>query len=234
MQTLLRLSIIYIFGGTVGWISEFFFRRAVHKKWINPGFLVGPNLPLYGTGITLLYAICSIDYSFIPSPLWRNVFIIIVITAAMTAIEYVTGLIFIKGMHVKLWDYSDRKGNIQGIICPLFTLAWGAAGTAYYFLVHSHLAALADWIAANPVYGYFLGIYFGIMIVDVFYSFKVVEKIRTWAKDKNIVVRYEELKETIKARATALKQKHSFLLPFKTNRGLNKELEEISSEEHKQ
>ena len=96
------------------------------------------------------------------------------------------------------------------------------------------MAALADWIAANPIYGYFLGIYFGIMIVDVFYSFKVVEKIRTWAKDKNIVVRYEELKETIKARATALKQKHSFLLPFKTNRGLNKELEEISSEEHKQ
>ena len=134
---------------------------------------------------------------------------------------------------MKLWDYSDRKGNIQGIICPLFTLAWGAAGTAYYFLVHSHLAALADWIAANPIYGYFLGIYFGIMIVDVFYSFKVVEKIRTWAKDMNIVVRYEELKETIKARATALKQKHSFLLPFKTNRGLNKELEEISSEEHK-
>lgn len=57
MQTLLKLSIIYVFGGTIGWITEFFFRRAVHKKWINPGFLVGPNLPLYGTGITLLYAI---------------------------------------------------------------------------------------------------------------------------------------------------------------------------------
>ena len=57
--------------------------------------------------------------------------------------------------------------------------------------------------------------------------------IKSQVKDKNIVVRYEELKETIKARATALKQKHSFLLPFKTNRGLNKELEEISSEEHK-
>lgn len=229
MQTLLKLSIIYVFGGTIGWITEFFFRRAVHKKLINPGFLVGPNLPLYGTGITLLYAICSIDYSFISSVVWRNVFIIFVITAAMTAIEYVTGLIFIKGMNVKLWDYSDRKGNIQGIICPLFTLAWGAAGTAYYFLVHSHLATLADWIAANPAYGYFLGIYFGIMIVDVCYSFKVVEKIRKWAKDKNIVVRYEELKETIKARAAALKQKHSFLLPFKTNRGLNKELEEMNA-----
>ena len=118
MQTLLRLSIIYIFGGTVGWISEFFFRRAVHKKWINPGFLVGPNLPLYGTGITLLYAICSIDYSFIPSPLWRNVFIIFVITAAMTAIEYVTGLIFIITfwyIHIwRRWRTGLRRTRFTG------------------------------------------------------------------------------------------------------------------------
>lgn len=229
MQTLIKLSLIYIFGGTIGWISEFFFRRAVHKKWINPGFLVGPNLPLYGTGIMLLYIICSFDYSFISSAVWRTVFIILVITVAMTAIEYITGLIFIKGMNVKLWDYSDRFGNIQGIICPLFTLAWGAAGTAYYFLVHSHLVAAADWIAANPIYSYFLGFYFGIMLIDVCYSFRVVDRIRKWAKEKNIVVRYEELKETIKTRAAALKQKHSFVLPFKTNRGLNKELDDYNS-----
>lgn len=226
MTVLLKLSLIYIFGGTLGWISEFFFRRAVHKKWINPGFLVGPNLPLYGTGITLLYVICSLDYSFISSTLWRTVFIIFVITAAMTLIEYITGLIFIKGMNVKLWDYSDRWGNIQGIICPLFTLAWGAAGTAYYFLVHSSLIKAADWIAANPIYAYFLGIYFGIMLVDIFYSFHVVDKIRKWAKDKKFVVRYEELKETIKARAAALKQKHYFVLPFKSNRDLGQELDD--------
>ena len=28
---------------------------------------------------------------------------------SVTLIEYFAGLIFIKGMHVKLWDYSDEK-----------------------------------------------------------------------------------------------------------------------------
>ena len=41
-----------------------------------------------------------------------------------TLIEYFAGLIFIKGMHVKLWDNSDEKFNIQGIICPKFTFFW--------------------------------------------------------------------------------------------------------------
>ncbi|MGN1061858.1 MAG: hypothetical protein ACI4RO_01905 [Candidatus Scatosoma sp.] len=225
MQLLLKLSLIYIFGATAGWVCEFFFRRAVHKKWINPGFLVGPNLPLYGTGLLLLYLLCSVDYSFISSAAWRNVFIVFVITCAMTAIEYVTGLIFIKGMHVKLWDYSDRFGNVQGIVCPLFTFAWGAAGTAYYFLLHKHLTVATAWIASHPAFGFFSGMYFGVMLVDVFYSFRIVEKIRKWAKEMNVVVRYEELKENIKARAAAFKIPN-FILPFKSKNGLTEELEE--------
>ncbi|MDD6995020.1 MAG: putative ABC transporter permease [Candidatus Borkfalkiaceae bacterium] len=228
MQILLQLSLIYVIGATAGWISEFFVRRAVHKKWINPGFLVGPNLPLYGTGTVLLYLLCRVDYSFISSAVLRNVFVVSVITCAMTAIEYVTGLIFIKGMHVKLWDYSDRFGNVQGIICPLFTLAWGAAGTAYYFLLHKRLVVAAAWIASHPAFGYFLGVYSGVMLIDVFYSFRIVDKIRKWAKEKNVVVRYEELKENIKTRAAAFKQKHSFILPFKSNRGLKSELDEYA------
>lgn len=226
MQTLLKLSLIYIIGATAGWLTEFFFRRAVHKKWINPGFLIGPNLPLYGTGAVTLYLLCSIDYSFLSSTVARNLFVIFVITCAMTAIEYVTGLIFIKGMHVKLWDYSDRIGNVQGIICPLFTLAWGAVGSLYYFLLHGPISAAAAWIVANPAFGYFLGMYFGVMIIDVSYSFHVVDKIRKWAKEKKVVVRYEELKETIKASAIAFKEKYSFIWAFRSNRGLNKELEE--------
>ncbi|MGN1052177.1 MAG: hypothetical protein ACI4SH_02160, partial [Candidatus Scatosoma sp.] len=225
MQLLLKFSLIYISGATAGWISEFFFRRAVHKKWINPGFLVGPNLPLYGTGLLLLYLICSVDYPFIPSAAWRTAFTVFLITCAMTAIEYVTGLIFIKGMHVKLWDYSDRFGNVQGIICPLFTFAWGAAGTAYYFLLHKRLTAAAAWIASRPAFGFLFGMYFGVMLIDVCYSFRIVEKIRKWAKKTNVVVRYEELKESIKARAAAFKIP-DFILPFKSKNSLTEELEE--------
>ena len=32
-------------------------------------------------------------------------------------------------------DYSDRKGNIMGIICPSFSLIWLLVGSLYYFLL---------------------------------------------------------------------------------------------------
>ena len=135
MVYLIRYSLIFILGGTLGYGLELVFRRIVHKKWVNPGFLTGPCLPLYGIGVLCLYLICSFDYGFIESDFWRAVFVIVLITAAMTLVEYITGLIFIIGMNVKLWDYSDRKGNIQGIICPLFTLQFLPILSKSYFLV---------------------------------------------------------------------------------------------------
>ena len=222
------MCFVYVVGGTAGWIMEFFFRRFAHKKWVNPGFLVGPNLPLYGTGTLVLYLISSAEYGFISSPVWRAIFVVFMITFAMTFIEYITGLIFIKGMKVKLWDYSDRWGNIQGIICPLFTLFWGIIGAAYYFLIHPYIAAAAEAAAGFAWSGFLFGAYFGVMAVDVCYSFKVVAKIREWAKRHDAVVKLEELRLSIKNRADKFKEKCSFILSFKSRRGIGGELDEMN------
>ncbi len=227
METFLKLCFVYVVGGTAGWIMEFFFRRFAHKKWVNPGFLVGPNLPLYGIGTLVLYLISSAEYGFITSPAWRAVFVVFMITFAMTFIEYITGLIFIKGMKVKLWDYSDRWGNIQGIICPLFTLFWGIIGAAYYFLIHPYIEAGATAAAEFVGSGFLFGAYFGVMVVDIFYSFKVVAKIREWAKTHNAVVKLEELRLSIKNRADKFKEKCSFILSFKSRKGIGGELDEM-------
>lgn len=228
METFIKLCMIFIIGGTLGYVIELFFRRIVHKKWINPGFLVGPTLPLYGVGVLALYLLCSIDYSFIENKILRAVFAVFVITATMTAIEYITGLIFIKGLKVKLWDYSDRKGNIQGIICPLFTLFWGLAGAFYYVFVHKHIVNAVNWITVNPVYSFFLGMYFGIMAIDVFYSFHIVTNIRKWAAEHNVVVKFEEFKVAIKTRAERMKEHKPFFLAFRSHNGISNELDDYA------
>ncbi len=216
MQLLIELSLIYIIGGTFGWILELIYRRFAHRRWINPGFLVGPNLPLYGTGVVALYLLCNGDYSFLPSPVWRTVFLIVLITLTMTAIEYVTGLYFTKRENVKLWDYSNRWGNVDGIICPLFSAIWGLIGTGYLFFVHAPLKEAAHWIGSNTEFSYFVGAYFGIMAVDVCYSFGVVGKIRAFAKEQKLTVRYEEFKNFIRQKAEEWQEKTSFILAFKT------------------
>ena len=105
----------YSIGGMCGWILELFFRRIVHKKWINPGFLNGPFIPLYGFGVVILYFISDLSIS------WYYKAILFLVL--LTLIEYIAGIIFIKGMHIKLWDYSSRWGNIQGIVFNLISVA---------------------------------------------------------------------------------------------------------------
>lgn len=233
MKTFITLCLLFIVGGTCGWAIELFFRRFVHKKWVNPGFLVGPCLPLYGTGVVFLYIICSFDYSFIANEVWRTVFVIALITVVMTLVEYVTGLIFIVGLKVKLWDYSKRPGNIQGIICPLFTFFWGVIGAAYCLFVHPLLMKAVAWINLNEIYSFFIGMYYGVLVIDIFYSFNVVNKIRAWAKEKNVTVKLEEFRLSVKLKAEQIKQKTNFLLSFKTKNSLNEELDDYNNRENK-
>ncbi len=230
MKTFITLCLLFIVGGTCGWIIELFFRRFAHKKWVNPGFLAGPCLPLYGTGVVFLYIICSLDYGFIQNEILQKAFVILLITVVMTLIEYITGLIFIVGLKVKLWDYSKRPGNIQGIICPLFTFFWGVIGAAYYIFIHPMLINLVNWMNLNEIYSFFIGIYFGIFIIDVFYSFNVVNKIRSWAKENNVIVKLEEFKLSIKLKTEKIKQKYNFLLSFKSKNALNDELNDYNSQ----
>ena len=232
MKTFITLCLLFIVGGSCGWAIELFFRRFVHKKWVNPGFLVGPCLPLYGTGVVFLYIICSLDYSFIANEVWRAVFVIALITVVMTLVEYVTGLIFIVGLKVKLWDYSKRPGNIQGIICPLFTFFWGVIGAAYCLFVHPLLMKAVAWINLNEIYSFFIGMYYGVLVIDIFYSFNVVNKIRAWAKEKNVTVKLEEFRLSVKLKAEQIKQKTNFLLSFKTKNSLNEELDEYNNREN--
>lgn len=227
MKILTTISALFIIGGSIGWLIELVFRRAAHGKWINPGFLCGPCLPLYGTGVLVLYAFCSMDLSFIPQVWLRKSVLILGLTVILTAIEYVTGIVFVKFFHVKLWDYSSCRGNIQGVICPLFSLAWGAIGAGYALFIHPCFVRFIGWLAQNPIYNFFSGVYVGVFLVDVCYSFHVVKKLKEFAEEKQLIIRYENLKLSIAKRADELKQKRNFAFPFHTpsGTGLREELE---------
>ena len=55
MSFVLLLAFLFFVGSLTGWVLELFYRRFVsQKKWVNPGFLSGPYLPIYGFGLVLL------------------------------------------------------------------------------------------------------------------------------------------------------------------------------------
>lgn len=125
MEMFITIMTLFVLGSLAGWIIEVFFRRffSAHK-WINPGFMVGPYIPLYGFGVVILYLLSNIDLSVVglnESSPWTIILKIIFIAFCLVLIEFIAGLIFIKGLKIKLWDYSNQKFNIMGIICPLFS-----------------------------------------------------------------------------------------------------------------
>ena len=45
-------------------------------------------------------------------------------TVAITAVEFVAGLILNVWLGMGVWDYSHMTGNVMGQICPAFTFLW--------------------------------------------------------------------------------------------------------------
>ena len=198
MKYLVIIATLFVIGSLFGWVLELFFRRFVsQKKWMNPGFLTGPYLPIYGSGVVVLFAISNIPLG-INSEVWDIITRILIIGVGMTLIEFIAGLIFIKGLKVKLWDYSDRKGNIMGIICPSFSLAWLLVGSLYYFFINPFLVQGIAWISENLIYTFFVGIVVGMMIVDFAYSIHLATKLKEFSELQSL--RFEEFKSEFKKR----------------------------------
>lgn len=189
--------IIFLFGAILGYLLELFYRNVIHKEKINPGFLKGPYLPLYGFGTLILYYLCSIKTS---------IFVIMIIFfVVLTLLELITGLIFIKQFSVKLWDYSKYPLNYKGIICPLFSVYWTMLGVLFYYFVYPIISELSSFILLTPGLFFLTGSVFGIFVVDLFVSFNLIYKLKKIRKDtkkkakmikKKLVISFKEFKES--------------------------------------
>ena len=42
----------------------------------------------------------------------------------ITTLEYCSGMLLNRVLHLGVWDYSHLPGNVQGQICPYFTALW--------------------------------------------------------------------------------------------------------------
>lgn len=200
MNILLVLAFLFYVGSIFGWVLELFFRRIITKngKWINPGFLVGPYLPLYGFGLCILFLMAAGEAYFPTMPdCLKKIILFILMAVMMTIIEYIAGVIFIKHMKVELWNYSNEWGNIDGIICPKYSLFWAILGAVYYFFIHPHILSALAWLSDNLAFSFFVGMFYGFFIIDFVYSAQLLVKIRQFAKENEIIVRFEELKLNI-------------------------------------
>lgn len=233
MNLFLILAFLFFIGSLSGWVMELLFRRFIssmnpERKWINPGFCSGPYLPLYGCGLCLLYLIASLEnIGLIENPFWNKILLFIIMAVCMTVLEYIAGVLSLKITNVRLWDYSNEWGNIQGIICPKFSFIWAVLGALYYFLIHPYILGALEWLSCNLAFSFFIGLFFGFFSIDVAKSIQLITKLRKFAAENNVILRFDTIKSRIRMRAEETKQKYYFFRPFRSENPLSEHLKEL-------
>lgn len=230
MGIFLTLAYLFFIGSVLGWVLELLYRNLTqkNKKWINPGFCTGPYLPIYGFGLCVLYLLASLEqYGLVKDSFWNKVVLFLIMALCMTLIEYLAGIFCLKFFKVRLWDYSDFWGNIQGIICPLFSFFWAVLGAFYYFLIHPYILDGLNWLSRNLAFSFFIGMFFGIFIIDVIHSGNLVVKLKRFAEENEVIVKYEALKDHIHKAHEQSRAKYHFFRPFREEQPLSEYLKEM-------
>lgn len=234
MSIFLVLAFLFFIGSLVGWCLELIFRRFFSSanpehKWINPGFLTGPYLPLYGFSLCILFLLANLEgYIPIQSIPLRRTLLFCVMALFVTLIEYFAGLIFIRGMKVKLWDYSREWGNFQGIICPKFSFFWAVLSAVYYFLIHPYILDALRWLSENLTFSFCIGFFYGIFVIDFAVSVNLLTKLRAFAKENEMVIRFEELKQHIAQQMEKQREHRRFFFAMHPHRPMTEYLKSYS------
>lgn len=121
--------IFFFLYSFIGWVWESCYVSARKRHWVNRGFLHGPMLPIYGSGAVVIL-VSTIGVRENP---WL-VFVFGLIGA--TLLEYVTGAVMERMFHVKYWDYSNQKLNLNGYICVSSSLCWGVFSVLLVRFIH--------------------------------------------------------------------------------------------------
>lgn len=147
---------------------------ALKRHFNNRGFLIGPICPIYGTGALLITAL-----------LWRrsdNLLIIFLVSMIGSGLlEYVTSYILEKIFHVRWWDYSEQRFNINGRISLVALLAFGALGVAVIKVLNPLMLHVLNEIPAEYLQLIAL-IVLGLFVIDVMGSICLVASFRATTK----------------------------------------------------
>lgn len=262
MKYFLLFLFLFLVGCVLGYFFEVLFRRffSAHK-WVNPGFMKGPWLPLYGFGLIIMFSLCLLFTNALPKSWYLynpmdsydlgyesgatavDLIPIVSMGVGMTLLEFVAGLIFVKGFKVRLWDYTNMKGNILGIICPVFSVIWFAVSVLFYYAINPFVYSGA-MVAYRYMFGdtsagdvahfgfiFFLGVCYGIMLIDFITSIGLFTRVSKLARDTGIVAKYEKLVDDMKKGTNEAKEKLMDSLPERLKETLEKPKDKTKAKE---
>lgn len=140
----------FAFYSFFGWLCETAYCSLIQRRFINRGFLNGPFCPIYGFGAICVLLLLS-RYS-------DDLLALFVLSVAATGvIEYMTSVLLEKIFHLSLWDYTERKWNVNGRVCLANAVLFGLLSVLMVKVIHPHIVNLLGGLPSTFFY-VFMGI----------------------------------------------------------------------------
>ena len=161
------LFLFFFLYSVIGYLCEIFFCTLVNKKiTYSRGFLVGPYLPIYGTGAVIVS-------SFLQKYSGDVVTLFVMSMVYCTLLEYLTSYVMEKIFHLRWWDYSNKKFHINGRVCLTNAILFGIGGV---LIVEFFNPLFASFLYSIPSFFFKLlfSICFFVFTSDLFVTLRVM------------------------------------------------------------
>lgn len=209
----------YIFSffvyGFLGYLCEVAYCSICQKHLVNRGYLYMPICPIYGFGAVLIILAMN--------PIIDMWYLVLILGILLTSsLEYLTSYIMELIFHMRWWDYSQRKFNINGRVCLRNSLMFGALVMLVMYVLNPLVQDMMDWIGSIGVWIVNIILLVGLVVDFIFSTIKniniakIVVKINEFteeATDKikefktNVAEKFHETRDYISNTTIALKLK---------------------------
>jgi len=165
-EKIVEFLFLFVLFSIAGWVVEFVYRSVRDRRVVNPGFLKGPYLILYGSSAVIL----AMSFEFLLTiPLH---FRLILYFFFLTLFEFAAGMVAERVYSIKLWDYSDLKFHYRGKISLWYSLCWVLMAFLFEKFLYLHFVqfSLEVPVAARAVSAFSI---LSIMTIDYVYHYHV-------------------------------------------------------------
>ena len=121
--------LLFITYSIMGWFMEVCVSLIKLKRFVNRGFLIGPYCPIYGCGAILITFLLR---KYLSDPF--TLFIMAILLCGV--LEYLTSYGMEKIFHLRWWDYSKKKFNLNGRVCLDTIIPFGVLGMMIMYITN--------------------------------------------------------------------------------------------------
>ena len=219
METVCQWFLYFTAYSILGWACETFYCSVGNRKFVNRGFLNGPVCPVYGFGAVLVILLLQSTEKNLVALFLSGMMV-------TTVLEYLTSVLLEKLFHMKWWDYSQYKFQINGRVCLLNSLMFGGLSVILMRVLHPWISGLIARIPTSLLPWISLGI-LAIFAVDTVVTVrsililkgkmqeiqKLLEEIRTRTEAAAAQLRAEMREKTQESKASLEARLDQYRLP---------------------